>query len=516
MFRVIDTGVNDFSFNICMDKAMLELRKDNIIPDTFRFLNFTPCALAGYHQSILNEIRVDYCKDNNIGIGRRITGGGAIYFDEMQLGWELVFSSGSLGKISSFQDLTENVCNAFMRGINKLGINAYFRARNDIEVEGRKISGTGGTYDSPVFFFQGTLLIDFDPESMVKSLKIPLEKLTAKNFDSILSRVASLKSILGYIPKLEKIKSSIIDGFNEYFNNTGFYYSSLLDEEIWYIKKNRHYYASDEWVYGVNNGLPKTKLISETYKCSGGLFRIFAKVDPKRKILKYIYFTGDYFVIPQRTIADLESYLKDSELEELVFKIDEFFDRNRPEFQNIYKEDFFNIITQIVNKVKFFKKTGINEKSLSRFIFINGMQPEDIGFAKAILLPYCAKKKDCSFRNTDFCSSCGDCEIGVAYNFAKKYNLLPKTVINYENLIETFEMLKDMNIDSYIGFCCKEFYIKRNKAFRDSGLKALLIDISSALCYQYKQEEDAYNGQFKEETSLGVSVLKNISKFMSK
>ena len=125
MFRVIDTGIRDFSYNIAMDKAMLDLRKDNIIPDTLRFLTFNPCTLAGFHQSVFNEIRIDYCKDKNIEIGRRITGGGAIYFDEMQLGWELVFSSKTL-KAANFQNLTENICNAFASGINKLDINAKF------------------------------------------------------------------------------------------------------------------------------------------------------------------------------------------------------------------------------------------------------------------------------------------------------------------------------------------------------------------------------------------------------
>ena len=126
--------------------------------------------MTGYHQSVSSEIRLDYCKEKNIAVGRRITGGGAIYFDEAQLGWELVFSAKSI-KIKNLDDLTENICAAFSKGMKKLGINAQFRPRNDIEVEGRKISGTGGTYESSVYFFQGTLLLDFNPENMVKNFR---------------------------------------------------------------------------------------------------------------------------------------------------------------------------------------------------------------------------------------------------------------------------------------------------------------------------------------------------------
>ncbi len=509
-FRVIDTGLNDFSYNICMDKSLLELRKEGLIEDTFRFLRFKPCVLTGYHQSVFSEVRRDFCEKKGIDIGRRITGGGAIYFDEMQIGWELVFSSKSI-KMKSLENLTENICTAFAKGIGKLGINAKFRPRNDIEVEGRKISGTGGTYESSVYFFQGTLLLDFNPENMVRSLKIPVEKLTSKNFDSVLSRITSVKSVLGYMPGLNLIKSVILSGFKEHLD-LNFYESELSTEEENFLKENRSFYGSKEWVYSNEFDPVKTKMVSETYQCGGGLFRTYAKVDAKRNLLKYIYFTGDYFVSPARAINDLESLLKDTPLNEAVFKIDDYFEKFNPEFQNIGKEDFFNIVIQIINKVNFSKNTGIKEEVLSRFIFANGMTPEDISSAEYILLPYCAKKKDCEYRNKDECISCGDCETGIAYKFAERRGIKPKTVVNYENLIDTLNEMKDKNVKSYIGFCCREFYIKRNEAFKESGIKALLIDISSPLCYKYGKEEDAYKGSFDAEASLGVNVLFKIFK----
>ena len=505
MFRVIDTGLKDFAYNICMDKSLLELRKEGKIEDTFRFLRFKPCVLVGFHQSVFSEIRQDYCEEKAIGVGRRITGGGAIYFDEMQLGWELVFSSKSI-KVKNLENLTENVCSAFAQGIKKLGIDAKFRPRNDIEVEGRKISGTGGTYESSVYFFQGTLLLDFNPENMAKSLKIPIEKLTSKNFESILSRITSVKDILGYIPDIDAIKQVILQGFKEHIG-LDFYESGLVSEEKRFLKEHAGFYCSREWVYSNEFDPVSTDMVSEIYKCGGGLFKTYAKIDKKRNLLKYIYFTGDYFVSPARTINDLESYLKDTPMEEITFKINDYFDKFKPEFQNVEKEDFFNIAAQITNKINFAKKTGIKEEDLSKFIFVNGMKPEDIPSAEYILLPYCAKKSDCEYRNKDNCISCGECETGTAYKFAERYGIIPKTIINYENLIETLSVLKKDNVKSYIGFCCKEFYIKRSSAFKKSGIKSLLIDISSPLCYKYKKEDDAYAGKFTGETSLGVNIL---------
>jgi lipoate-protein ligase A len=67
---------------------MIEARKSGRIPDTIGSCAF-PTALIGRHRCCRGD-RPDYCRSHGIGIVRRITGGGAIYFDEGQLGWELV------------------------------------------------------------------------------------------------------------------------------------------------------------------------------------------------------------------------------------------------------------------------------------------------------------------------------------------------------------------------------------------------------------------------------------------
>jgi len=68
-------------------------------------------------------------------------------------------------------------------GLRHLGIRAYFRPRNDIEIQGRKISGTGGTELSRAILFQGTLLVDFDVDEMLRALRIPTENFRTKRLN---------------------------------------------------------------------------------------------------------------------------------------------------------------------------------------------------------------------------------------------------------------------------------------------------------------------------------------------
>src|SRR5512146_2740739 len=182
-FRVIDTGLREGRRQIAFDQAMIDARKAGQIPDTIRFLRFPPTALIGRHQALSREVRVDYCRANGIGLVRRITGGGAIYFDEGQLGWELVFARSTLA-IGSLGDLAREICEAAAAGLRTLGVDARYRPRNDIEVGGRKLSGTGGFFDADTLFYQGTVLIDLDASRMVAALNVAQAKLAKRAFDS--------------------------------------------------------------------------------------------------------------------------------------------------------------------------------------------------------------------------------------------------------------------------------------------------------------------------------------------
>jgi len=117
MWRVIDTGLRPAAQNIALNRALLEARQAEEIPSTLRFLRFAPSALLGYHQSAEQEFNLDYCNANGIAIQRRITGGGAIYFDETQVGWELYLHRRDVGT-SDMQAIARRICHAAATAIS--------------------------------------------------------------------------------------------------------------------------------------------------------------------------------------------------------------------------------------------------------------------------------------------------------------------------------------------------------------------------------------------------------------
>ncbi len=116
-FRVIDTGVRDGRAQIAFDEALIELHREARSPDTIRFLRFPPTVLIGRHQAVSHEVRLDHVRGNGIGLVRRITGGGAIYLDEGQVGWEIVLSRKRL-PMPALGDYTRAICEAVARGLS--------------------------------------------------------------------------------------------------------------------------------------------------------------------------------------------------------------------------------------------------------------------------------------------------------------------------------------------------------------------------------------------------------------
>ena len=325
-FRVIDTGVREGRSQIAFDQALIELHRERRIPDTIRFLTFPPTVLIGRHQALSQEIRVDACKIANVGIGRRITGGGALYLDEGQFGWELVFHRDTLG-ISSLTDLTRSICEAAAFGLSRLGIDAHYRPRNDIEVGGRKLCGTGGFFDGNTLFYQGTTLVDMDAEKMVSLLNIPDAKLAKHAAVSAAQRVITLRELFnGHPPKVDNVKKALLEGFREKLGITYEFGAISSEEEQLAAKIYADEIGTDDFVYEIDNPSSEAGILSGQVTGKGGTIAAHIRLDgPQRDRIREVIITGDFFVTPPRTIYDLEAALRGTLVSDCRSAIESYF-----------------------------------------------------------------------------------------------------------------------------------------------------------------------------------------------
>ena len=339
-FRVIDTGIRDGRRQIAFDQALIDARKAGSIPDTIRFLRFPPTALIGRHQALSREIELQYCRAHGIGVVRRITGGGAIYFDEGQLGWELVFDRKTLA-IGSLAELTREICEAAAAGLSKLGVAARYRPRNDIEVEGRKISGTGGFFDQDTLFYQGTVLVDMNAAEMTAALKVPEAKLAKRSLDSAAQRVVTLKELLGAAPSIEAIKEALLAGFAERLGITAVAGDITALEEELAAKYYDEEIGTDAFVAEIDDPSAGADVRSASHTGAGGTITVYARLaGAQRDRIDKVLITGDFFVTPPRTVFDLEAALRDVTVAEAGPAVERFFTEARVGLLSVSPADF--------------------------------------------------------------------------------------------------------------------------------------------------------------------------------
>lgn len=345
-WRIVDTGVRPAAENIALNRALLEARQAREIPATLRFLSFTPSALLGFHQSAEQELNLDYCVAHGIAIQRRITGGGAIYMDDTQLGWELYLTRQDLGT-ADMSAIARRICEAAARGISSLGVNACYRPRNDIEVDGRKISGTGGAFDGDALMYQGTLLIRFDVERMLRVLRIPAEKLSDKAIASARERVANLEELLGVAPPLDRIKACLAQAFGEAFG-VSFAHQPLSRPEHARFRQALAEISHPDWINLLRRPVSDRPILEAAQKFPGGLVRASVAFDASGRRIKQVWFSGDFFVQPRRTIADLEAHLKDIGLDSVESRVGDFFAGRPVDMLTLAPESFAAVVRQAV------------------------------------------------------------------------------------------------------------------------------------------------------------------------
>ncbi len=325
-FRVIDAGLREGRFNIALDAAMIGLHQAGRIPDTIRFIHFPPTALVGRHQVLGRELDLGYCRSRGIGIARRVTGGGAIYMDEGQLGWALVFHRRTLG-LGSLGDVAHAICEAVATGLAGLGVDARYRPRNDIEVDGRKISGTGGFFDGDTLIYQGTVLLELDPRRMLAALRVPASKLARHGAGSAAQRVVTLRELLGdRTPGVAAVQAALLEGFTRRLGLRS-YEGAVTEDEL--ALAAQHYadeIGTEAFVAEIDEPTDAAAWSQGTHECPGGVITAFVRLEgvPANRIGQ-VLFTGDYFVAPPRVVLDLEASLKGLGIGQAGVAVEAFF-----------------------------------------------------------------------------------------------------------------------------------------------------------------------------------------------
>ena len=85
-------------FNLAAEEYMLK----NFTEDVFMLWRNANAIIVGKHQNTLAEINLDYVREKNIKVVRRISGGGAVFHDLGNLNFTFI-RTGDEGHLVDFQ-----------------------------------------------------------------------------------------------------------------------------------------------------------------------------------------------------------------------------------------------------------------------------------------------------------------------------------------------------------------------------------------------------------------------------
>ena len=224
-----------------LDEAILEAHIAGSVHNTLHFYRrAVPTISVGYFQKIGECIDLAECQRRGVAVVRRRSGGSSIFTDAGQLIYGLVVHDADLPKdrAKSF----EVVCTAISRAVSSFGLNARYRPMNDVEVAGRKVSGSAQLRRKGSVLQHGTIIVDTDLGTMDAVLK-PSKKAPSKPSD----RVATLASLCGSVPPMDDVKSALESELERSFG-TAFERGLLSAEELGIIKRLvQERYANHSW-----------------------------------------------------------------------------------------------------------------------------------------------------------------------------------------------------------------------------------------------------------------------------
>lgn len=247
------------------------------VQDYFFMWQVKPTVIFGRNQLLENEVDVAFCKEHGIEFYRRKSGGGCVYADEGNIMLSYITPDTNVNfTFNRYMLMVEHA-------LQKIGIVARTTGRNDIVIDGKKVSGNAFYRLPKCSIVHGTMLYDTDVDSMMNATTPSAAKLKSKGVESVRQRVTTVK----------EYTSLSIEEFKKFLRD------SLCDDtlvlgadDIKAIEEISKEYYSHEFIYGNNPACT----ISNTKRIDGvGEFKF--DIEVKENVIRKANLSGDFFII---------------------------------------------------------------------------------------------------------------------------------------------------------------------------------------------------------------------------
>ena len=203
-----DNVQRKLSFYLAMEEYVAGVTDE----EAFFVWRVAPSVIIGRNQVLENEVNAGYCNEHGVEVFRRKSGGGCVYSD---MGNIMISYVSRRGEVS---EVFDRYLSGLAEALRSLGLDAQKSGRNDILVDGRKVSGNAFHQLPDRSIVHGTLLYSTDLEALTEAIRPPLEKLQRHGVESVRQRVRNLSEYSSLHSALESpdaLMYYLIDYFTE-------------------------------------------------------------------------------------------------------------------------------------------------------------------------------------------------------------------------------------------------------------------------------------------------------------
>lgn len=313
-----DAKERELSFYLAMEEYVARNMKER---DCFFMWQVEPTVIFGRNQLIENEVNVSFCEKHGIKMFRRKSGGGCVYADKGNIMFSYITKEDNVG-FTFYKYI-----NMILAMLEKLNVKATTSGRNDILIDGRKVSGNAFYRIPGRSVVHGTMLYDSDVEAMIASITPSEQKLKSKGVTSVSQRITQLKDYIDIS----------IEQFKDFAKNTLCNGEiTLQQKEVEKILEMEKEYRSHDFIYGNN---PKYAVTHHHWL--DGVGEMEVRMEVKNGVIQSLNLLGDYFIVGE--LDALLKSLKGVKLNKddinsvLPNKLDDV-------ILHLHKEDFVNLL----------------------------------------------------------------------------------------------------------------------------------------------------------------------------